>query len=287
VTVALSGDGGDEAFGGYTFRYLPHAMEQRIRRAIGPAALRRALGSAGARWPRGSNVPRPLRLGTFLENVGRDAEEAYYADLCFLKPDRARALMGRPANRDPRESVVYESVVAPYRRCPSKNVVQRAEYADLKIYLANDVLVKVDRMSMQHSLEVRSPLLDRRLVELAFRLPQRLKQADVKGKHLLKRVAERRLPPHVLNAPKRGFDAPIGAWIAGPMASTFAEEVLRPNAAIAGLLDRQQVQRAFEAHRVGRSDHSYLLWAVWVLERWSAHQRRRAGRALEPINVPA
>jgi asparagine synthase (glutamine-hydrolysing) len=225
-------------------------------------------------------------LGTFLENVGRDPEEAYYADLCFLKPDRARALMGRAANRDPRQSVVYESVVAPYRRCSSDNVVQRAEYADLKIYLANDVLVKVDRMSMQHSLEVRAPLLDRRLVELAFRLPQRLKQAERTGKHLLKRVGEKRLPPELLNAPKRGFDAPIGAWIAGPMATAFSEEVLSPNSAVATLLDRRCIQHTFDEHRTGRSDHSHMLWAIWVLERWHAHQRGCRAYATRRVRRP-
>jgi asparagine synthase (glutamine-hydrolysing) len=275
VTVALSGDGGDETFGGYTFRYLPHAFEQRVRRAVGLPVVRHAIGQAGRWWPRGRRVPRALRLGTFLENVGVESETAYYADLCFLKPDRTRALMGRAATRDPRESPVYDAVVAPYRRCGSKSVVQRAEYADLKIYLANDVLVKVDRMSMQHSLEVRAPLLDRRLVELAFRLPQRLKRAERTGKHLLKRVGEKRLPSQLLNAPKRGFDAPVGAWIAGPMAAAFSDEVLNPNASVATLLDRRYIEHAFNEHRTGHRDHSYMLWAVWVLERWHAHQRRR------------
>jgi asparagine synthase (glutamine-hydrolysing) len=273
VTVALSGDGGDETFGGYTFRYLPHAFEQRVREGIGSRAARRVIGRVGAGWPRGRRVPRPLRLGTMLENVGWDAEAAYYADLCFLKPSEARLLMGRAPIRDPRASVVYDAVVAPYRRCGSKNVVQRAEYADLKIYLANDVLVKVDRMSMQHSLEVRSPLLDRRLVELAFRLPMRLKRADQTGKHLLKRVAARRLPPAILEAPKRGFDAPVGAWIAGPLASAYADEVLAPRSEVAALLDRAVIRRAFDDHRAGRADRTFMLWAVWILERWLGRQR--------------
>jgi asparagine synthase (glutamine-hydrolysing) len=286
VTVALSGDGGDETFGGYTFRYLPHAFEQRVRRAVGLPVLRRAMGQAGSWWPRGPRVPRALRLGTFLQNVGIEPETAYYADLCFLKPDRTRALMGRPPTWDPRESPVYEAVVAPYRRCASNSAVQRAEYADLKIYLANDVLVKVDRMSMQHSLEVRAPLLDRRLVELAFRLPQRLKQAERTGKHLLKRVGEKRLPPELLNAPKRGFDAPIGAWIAGPMATAFSEEVLSPNSAVATLLDRRCIQHTFDEHRTGRSDHSHMLWAIWVLERWHAHQRGCRAYATRRVRRP-
>jgi asparagine synthase (glutamine-hydrolysing) len=287
VTVALSGDGGDETFGGYDFRYLPHAMEDRVRRLLKPRALRGAIGSLGAAWPRGARVPRPLRLGTYMENLGFEAETAYYADLCFLKPDRTRALMGRPPARDPRDSAVYERVVAPYRRCPSSSAVQRAEYADLKVYLPNDVLVKVDRMSMQHSLEVRCPLLDRRLVELAFRFPQRLKQADRTGKHLLKRVAAGRLPEQVLTAPKRGFTAPIGAWIAGPMAAQFEAEVLGTSAHVAGLLDQQYIRRAFVEHRTRREDNAYLLWAVWMLERWARRQPRTALQASIGMEVPA
>jgi asparagine synthase (glutamine-hydrolysing) len=291
VTVALSGDGGDETFGGYDFRYVPHAFEDRIRSLMPGSPVQRAVGRLGAAWPN-QRLPRPLRFGTYLENIGHSAEAAYYADLCFLKPARARALLGRPVTRDPRDSSVYEAVTAPYRRCSSTSAVQRAEYADLKVYLANDVLVKVDRMSMQHSLEVRCPLLDRRLVELAFRLPQRIKRAHTRGKHLLKRVAASRLPPALLRAPKRGFTAPIGEWIRGPFADRYASEVLSGRANVEGLLDVSVVRRAFDEHRRGAADHWYLLWAVWVLERWSAGQSDKAalrgrleGDALTTVGV--
>ena len=273
VTVALSGDGGDETFGGYDFRYVPHAMEERVRRLLPGRFLRRAVGGLGAVWPRGTRVPRPFRLGTYLENVGYEPETAYYADLCFLKSDRTRALMGRTRTTDLRDSAVYETVVAPYRRCPSRSVVQRAEYADLKIYLANDVLVKVDRMSMQHSLEVRCPLLDRRLVELAFRIPQSLKQAGRTGKHLLKRIAKQRLPRELSNLPKRGFTAPVGEWISGPYRQAFEDEVLGGGSEVAALLDAAVARRMFAEHTRGEFDHSYGLWALWMLERWARAQR--------------
>ena len=162
-----------------------------------------------------------LRAGTVLENLGRDAASAYYADLCLLKPGEARALLGRDPDRDPRSSPIFEQVTAPYRLCSSASDVQRAQFADLKIYLPNDVLVKVDRMSMAHGLEVRAPLLDRRVVEAAFRIPAEHKLLNGRTKHLLRTLARTRLPAEVVDRRKHGFDAPIGRWIAGPCRGLF------------------------------------------------------------------
>jgi asparagine synthase (glutamine-hydrolysing) len=186
--------------------------------------------------------------------------------------------MGLPAG-DPTTSPVYGAVTEPYRRCPSRDPVQRAEYADLKIYLPNDPLVKVDRMSMAHGLEVRCPLLDRRVVELAFRIPASRKQTLRQGKVLLRELAKRRLPGDLWGLPKRGFSAPIGEWIAGPCAALFEDEVLHEGSAIATHLDVRELARRFRAHRERRADHGYVLWASWVLERWFQSQSR-----LRPIN---
>jgi asparagine synthase (glutamine-hydrolysing) len=267
VTVALSGDGGDESWAGYDFRYQPHAMEAFVRSLV-PALAAPAIGWLGRRWPRSPRLPRPLRVGTLLENLGRDPAAAYYADLTFLKSADARRLMGQAPHHDPAASPVFEAVTGPYRRCPSRDAVQRAEYADLKIYLPNDPLVKVDRMSMAHSLEVRSPLLDHRLVELAFRVPASRKQSWRQGKRLLRALARRRLPGALWSLPKKGFSAPIGAWIAGPFAGMFRDEVLAPGAAVHRCLDAQELTRLFESHRRGERDAGYALWAAWVLERW-------------------
>ncbi len=273
VTVALSGDGGDESFAGYDFRYVPHAMEAAARRLL-PGPLGRAAAWLGRQWPRSPKLPRPLRAGTLLENLGRDAAAAYYADLTFLKPAETRVLMGLAPSRDPLDSPVYHAVTDPYRRCTSADAVQRAEYADLKVYLPNDPLVKVDRMSMAHSLEVRCPLLDHRLIELAFRIPATSKQHWRQGKLLLRRLARRRLPGRLWELPKRGFSMPIGAWIAGPHRAMFEEEVLRPGTAIESCIDRQVLARRFADHRAGVRDDGYTLWSAWVLERWLEHVKR-------------
>ena len=278
VTVALSGDGGDESFAGYDFRYIPHALEATARRWM-PRRLGPAATWLGSHWPRWRRMPKALRAGTLIENLGRDPAGAYYADLAFLKPGDARTLLGLPAGRDPTTSPVYGAVTEPYRRCPSRDPVQRAEYADLKIYLPNDPLVKVDRMSMAHGLEVRCPLLDRRVVELAFRIPASRKQTLRQGKVLLRELAKRRLPGDLWGLPKRGFSAPIGEWIAGPCAALFEDEVLHEGSAIATHLDVRELARRFRAHRERRADYGYVLWASWVLERWFQSQSR-----LRPIN---
>jgi len=267
VTVALSGDGGDESFAGYDFRYVPHAMEASARRIM-PTALSSAALWLGQRWPRSRRLPKPLRVGTLLENLGRDPAAAYYSDLAFLKPHDARRLMGVAPDRDPAASPVFAAVTEPYRRCPSGDAVQRAAYADLNIYLPNDPLVKVDRMSMAHSLEVRCPLLDRRVVELAFRIPASRKQVGRRGKVLLRALANRRLPSDLWRLPKRGFTAPIGEWIAGPNAGMFRDDVLRSGAAISAHVDLDHLGNQFAQHRRREADHSHALWAVWVLERW-------------------
>jgi asparagine synthase (glutamine-hydrolysing) len=286
VTVALSGDGGDEAFTGYDFRYRPHAVEARLRRFVPGGFGRAALIGAAGLWPRSASLPRPLRLRTVLDNLGRDAADAYYNDLCFLKPADARRLLGRSANANPRHSPVYEAVTAPYRACPSPSAVQRAQFADLKIYLPNDVLVKVDRMSMLHGLEVRCPLLDRRVIEFAFRLPTVTKMPRLRAKHLLRELVSRRLPRDLLRLPKRGFTAPIGPWIAGPFADAWRSEVLAMNSRTRATVDGDVVERMFADHRRGAADHGYVLWALWVFERWAHQQRTTATRTLD-YGVPS
>ncbi len=277
VVVALSGDGGDESWAGYDFRYVPHALEGAARKFMPPGSGTLA-GWMGSVWPRGPQVPKPLRAGTLLENLARDPADAYYADLAFLKPADTRRLLGLSPDSDVTKSPVYQAVTEPYRRCPSKDPVQRAEYADLKVYMPNDPLVKVDRMSMAHSLEVRCPLLDRRVVELAFRIPAAKKQVGRQGKALLRALARRRLPGALWQLPKRGFTAPIGEWIAQPNAGQFRDEVLSPSSAIASHVELAELRARFEAHRAGTKESGYALWAAWVLERWLKSVRTPVGR---------
>jgi asparagine synthase (glutamine-hydrolysing) len=284
VTVALSGDGADEIFAGYDFRYVPHALEASARGFL-PGGQSAALAWLGSYWPRRRNLPKFLRFGTLLDNLGVDPAGAYYCDLTALKPAETRRLMGQGPRRRISDSPVYDAITAHYRNCPSKDPVQRAEYADLKVYMPNDPLVKVDRMSMAHSLEVRCPLLDRRVVELAFRIPASRKQVARRGKVLLRTLARQRLPGRLWQLPKRGFSAPIGEWIRGPYRGMFSDEVLRPTSIVGTHIDIHDVRRRFDEHCRGGIDHGYALWAVWVLERWFQEQQRsRPARATAGVN---
>jgi asparagine synthase (glutamine-hydrolysing) len=210
-----------------------------------------------------------------LGNVARDAATAYYRDLCFLRPERARALLGLGpiTGETPASAIITDA----YRRCPSPHALQCAQYADLKIYLPNDVLVKVDRMSMAHGLEVRSPLLDRRIVEFAFNIPTPQKMPRLQAKHLLRKLAAARLPADILKLPKHGFTAPIGAWIAGSCADRFRDEVLGSDSYVRSVLDTRLIKSRLEEHRSGQADHSFELWAVWMLERWSRTETISSG----------
>ena len=287
VTVALSGDGGDETFAGYDFRYVPLVLESKARRLLRGRPGRAAAGWLAGLWPRKPGLPRPLRLANVLENLSHDPATAYFLDLCFVKPAVVGSLLGS-AHGDVTGSSVYAGVTDWYRRCPSDNALQRAEYADLKVYLPNDPLVKVDRMSMAHSLEIRSPLLDRRVVELAFRIPAQRKQNGLTGKVLLRKLAAQRLPPKLATLPKRGFTVPIGEWIAGPCQGAFRDEVLGPASRVSGVLDTGVVARLLDDHVSGARSNGHVLWTVWLLERWL---RRAAPERMPshagPASVPA
>jgi asparagine synthase (glutamine-hydrolysing) len=265
VTVALTGDGGDESFAGYDFRYVPHVVESWARHVV-PAIVRAPLHTVGRHWPARPSWPKPLRLQTVFQNLAGSDAEAYFADLCMVKPQRLGSLLGRQISL--RNHAAYDLVTGTYRSCRSNDPLQRAEYADLKLYLPNAPLAKVDRMSMLNSLEVRCPLLDHRIVEFAFRVPRKYKLRHLKGKALLRAIAARRLPTEIARLPKRGFSAPISTWITSEHAELFAADVLSPTAPIRDHLNQDAIRKLMAEHRAGEYDHAQLLWALWMASHW-------------------
>ena len=175
VSVALTGDGGDEGFSGYALRYVPHIIEQSLRPIFRGARGRSAAGWLSGQWPKHRRLPRALRLGS---RTGQPESRSGFSVLrrsLFSEALERPCIAGLPGSERFDQSRSWQQITEIYRSCPSPHSLQRTQYADLKIYLANDVLVKVDRMTMAHGLEVRCPLLDRRVIEFAFRIPARSK----------------------------------------------------------------------------------------------------------------
>ena len=268
VTVALSGDGGDESFGGYTFRYLPHMLESKVRAAM-PALVRRALfGTLGAMWPASAKLPKPLRLKTILENLSVGDAEAFYCDLTWLRSDTRDALYSPDFNAELRGFTPMEAVQPYYAGNDAKDPLGRSQYADIHFYMTDDVLVKVDRMSMAHSLEVRSPLLDHRIIEFASRLPTRLKIDARRGKVVLRTVAARRLPPETLNQPKKGFSIPAARWLRDELRPLAESVIFDQNRFLGRFLDERKVKQMWREHLSKARDHSVFLWGVMMLGLW-------------------
>ena len=267
VTVALSGDGGDETFAGYR-RYLHDAAENRLRRSLGPLAA--LAGALGAVYPKLDRAPRWLRGKSFLTNLGREPGRAYFASVSILDREVAAGLLAPDLRAALSDVDPAAEFLEHYRRPTTDCPVYRAQYADVHTYLTDQILAKVDRASMGVSLEVRVPLLDHRFVERFANLPVHQKLAGGRGKHLLRESQRGRLSASVLDGRKRGFDTPLDAWIRGPLAAAV-------RAAVEELptdwLDRTRTRALLDEHATGARNHGRVLWSLFVLERW----RRRHG----------
>jgi asparagine synthase (glutamine-hydrolysing) len=276
VTVALSGDGGDEGFGGYTFRYLPHATEAKLRASL-PIWLRGPLFSAlGWLWPGSTRLPKPLRLKTILENLAISDAEAFCRDLAWVRSDVRKRLYSEDFKASLLGFTPAETVLPLYSGSDGRDALARSQYTDINFYMSDDVLVKVDRMSMAHSLEVRSPLLDFRILEFASRLPMRLKLNVHQGKLVLRELAKRRLPSQVAGARKAGFSMPVSEWLRGGLSDLAQDHIFRENGIVSSYLNPREVRNLWNEHGTGARDHSVLLWGLLMIGLWDEEARRVA-----------
>lgn len=217
VTVALSGDGADEAFGGYR-RQMFQMREEQARRAL-PAALREPVfGALGKIWPKADWAPRSFRAKATLLALARSGAEGYARALAILAPEQREALYGETLLRQRGEYKAEQPFVKLMNEAPARSGLDRAQYADLKFWMPGDILTKSDRASMAVSLEAREPLLDHRLIEFAARLPERERIRGTTGKWLMKHTMERYLPSDILYRQKQGFVTPLSDWFRGPLA---------------------------------------------------------------------
>lgn len=266
VTVALSGDGADEAFAGYR-RHRFHHAEGRLRSVL-PSGLRGPLfGALGRAYPQLDWAPRPLRARATLLSLAAPAETGYARAISVTAPE-ARAVLYTPEFLKLRGDYRAEQhVEAMMRAAPARSDLDRAQYADLKFWLPGDILTKVDRASMAASLEAREPLLDHRLIEFAATLPEGLRLRRGQGKWLLKKTMERYLPDDVLYRPKQGFVTPIAAWFRGPLAGAARSIGSGTALTRTGWFDAAQLSDLADQHIAGRRDNSRVLWQLLMLNK--------------------
>jgi asparagine synthase (glutamine-hydrolysing) len=280
VTVSLSGDGGDELFGGYTRYALAQSVWNRLRWT--PPAVRKAIarcltGLEPQTWERGFGwLARALRRQNWEGRVGDRLHKL--AKLFHAKaPDETYVRLVSHWN-EPEQLVLGArepaTLLTDSRQWPSlSEFLHRLMFFDSAMYLPDDILVKVDRMSMAVSLESRIPLLDHRVIEFAWRLPLNMKFRHGQGKWLLRQLLYKYIPRSLIERPKMGFGIPLDEWLRGPLRG-WAEDLLIPDRIKReGFLDAERVAEKWREHLSGNRNWQYHLWDVLMFEAWIAEQR--------------
>jgi asparagine synthase (glutamine-hydrolysing) len=265
VTVALSGDGGDEHFAGYR-RYRWHMNEERVRSRL-PLGLRRAVFGPLGRWyPKADWAPRVFRAKTTFESLARSSVEAYLHSVSLTSAEQRRDMFSDGLKRELQGYRVQEVFDHYARRSPTDDPLSLIQYLDMKTYLVGDILTKVDRASMAHSLEVRVPLLDHLFVEWVSGLPANYKLRGQEGKYILKKALEPYLPADILYRPKMGFGVPLGKWFRGPLKDRLRTSIVEGGLAETGLFNQRYLEKMVQDHQSGLREYSAPLWSLLMFQ---------------------
>lgn len=267
VTVAVTGDAGDELFFGYP-RYQAVRLADRIDRL--PQAMRRVVAARlWQRLPASPNQKSPVRrMKKFLAALDEPPERRYLRWVGLFDEARRRELYTDDFRASLCSHDAADFVLDAYRRCARRDFLSRTTFVDLLTYLPGALLAKVDIASMAHGLECRSPLLDHHVVELAVAMPIALKQRGMTGKRILKETFADLLPPSIRNRKKMGFGVPLDAWFRGRLRGHLTEVLLDPMTLGRGYFRPAAVEQMVREHVEGRWDHSYRLWALLFFEHW-------------------
>lgn len=270
VTVALSGDGGDEVFAGYR-RYRFHAAEETMRSLLPRSIRAPVFGALGAIYPKLDWAPQILRAKSTLQSLARDTASAYFSSVSITSP-RERAMLRSPAQDKALQGYQPERAFQDIMlRAGYEDPLSAVQYLDFKTWLVGDILTKVDRTSMANALEVRVPLLDADFLHWAGNVPSSLRLQNGESKWALKKAFEDRLPKSVLYRDKMGFSSPVDTWIAGALSTQTREAIASPAVLDTGLIDRTGAQRLLDEHLSGKRRHGRVLFALLMLEKSFAH----------------
>jgi len=264
VTVALSGDGGDENFAGYR-RYRMAMGEQRARSYAPLWARRTVFGTLGRVYPKMDWAPRVFRAKATFQSLGYDALEGYFHGVSVCSPALKQQLMSQDALRRLNGYDSLGVLQAHYDRADTEDPLSRLQYVDMKTYLVDDILVKVDRASMANSLEVRCPLLDHKLMELIARMPSGLKLHNGQGKYIFKKSLRKVLPAEILDRRKKGFSVPLAEWFRGELKEAGYETIVRRKD---DFLNQAALKRCWDQHQRGTRDWSAMLWSIFMFRAW-------------------
>ena len=264
VTVALGGDGGDENFAGYRRYYFDH-FENRLR-GFAPLGLRRRLfGPLGRYYPALAWAPRVFRGRATFQSLSRAPLEGYFNSVSIFRPDEKSHLFTRDFLR---EMSGYDSIGVfekHYNKADTDDLLTKIQYVDIKTYLPDDILTKVDRASMAVSLEVRAPFLDHRLMELAATMPSSLKLRGRQGKYILKKTMSGILSDDVLYRRKQGFAVPLDRWFRNELKDMAYANILKDSE---GVLEPKFLKKIWDQHQSGQYDRSAHLWTVLMYRKW-------------------